>query len=62
MGQRRYTVSRGTSKERDVSSETDATSFSGTIRLIIKDDAPKSEIYSLIDLLKNKFLSETYPF
>jgi lipid A disaccharide synthetase len=62
MAQKSYTLTRGDAEKSDVVIATDATSFTGDIRLIVKDTAPKSEIIKLVQLLTNTFLVENYPF
>lgn len=62
MGQSRYTVSMGDTEKKDVVVDVDATSFTGDIRLIIKDTMPKSEVLKLIDMIKNVVLTSDYPF
>ena len=51
MAQNSFTVSRGATNKSDVTIASDATSFTGDVRLIIKDTATKAEIYKLIELL-----------
>ena len=62
MGQKSYTVSQGDIEKSKVVIANDATSFTGIIRLIIKDDASKSDIIKLIELLETTFVTQDYPF
>lgn len=62
MAQKRYTVSQGDTEKKDIVIATDATSFTGAIRLIVKDTLPKSEVLKLIDMVKDVILTSNYPF
>ena len=62
MGQNRYTVAKGDTEKQDVVIATDATSFTGEIRLIVKDTLPKSEVLKLIEQIKDVILTSNYPF
>lgn len=62
MAQNRYTVSMGDIEKTDVVIATDATSFTGDIRLIVKDTSTKSEVLKLIDMIKDVIQTSNYPF
>ena len=62
MGQNRYTVAKGDTEKQDVVIATDATSFTGEIRLIVKDTLPKGEVLKLIEQIKDVILTSNYPF
>jgi hypothetical protein len=62
MGQNRYTLSQGDTEKQDVVIATDATSFTGEVRLIVKDTLPKSEVLKLIDMIRDVVLTSNYPF
>jgi hypothetical protein len=62
MGQNRYTVLQGDTEKQDVVIATDSTSFTGEVRLIVKDTLPKSEVLKLIDMIRDVVLTSNYPF